>query len=321
MSQEWLKQLAELSNDKDLRKRAQKLEKAQRTTVRPAAGRQRGLVGAAFGHFFRWLFLFGLVEAVVMFVVADNQGLTNESWGYIFHYVVWYALTQPVFPTELYVGLQDWFGLTPAALSAVYDQVNPILQAQQDALVFYVPAGAALALTLFFLPVINAGRRRSPIRFLVFLANLAVIFLFKQLNQAVIALWLGAFLFSFIGGRRPADGAAAKAAGRDGSNSSASQPGAVAAAAATGGPPGTGHGTALPSVRGRPLLPRRHGPQQARTRRRPPRHRLLGPRPLGRLRAASRQPVAGRSHTPLFGSLTALSPCSHVPNPDIVNSL
>lgn len=200
MSQEWLKQLAELSNDKELRKRAQKLEKAQRTTARPAAGRQRGLVGAAFGHFFRWLFLFGLAEAAIMFVVADNQGLTNESWGYIFHYVVWYALTQPVFPTELYVGLQDWFGLTPAALSAFYDQVNPILQAQQDALVFYVPAGAALALTLFFLPVINAGRRRSPIRLLIFIANLAVIGLYKQLNDAVIALWLGAFLFSFIGG-------------------------------------------------------------------------------------------------------------------------
>jgi len=200
MSQEWLKQLAELSNDKELRKRAQKLEKAQRTTVRPADGRQRGLVGAVFGHFFRWLFLFGLAEAAIMFVVADNQGLTNESWGYIFHYVVWYALTQPVLPTELYVGLQDWFGLTPAALSAFYDQVNPTLQAQQDALVFYVPAGAALALTLFFLPVINAGRRRSPIRLLVLIANLAVIVLFKQLNQAVIALWLGAFLFSFIGG-------------------------------------------------------------------------------------------------------------------------
>jgi hypothetical protein len=200
MSQEWLKQLAELSNDKELRKRAQKLEKAQRTTVRPAAGRQRGLVGAVFGHFFRWLFLFGLAEAAVMFVVADNQGLTNESWGYIFHYVVWYALTQPVFPAEAYAALQDWFGLTPAALSAFYDQVNPILQAQQDALVFYVPAGASLALTLFFLPVINAGRRRSPIRLLILIANLAVIGLYKQLNDAVIALWLGAFLFSFIGG-------------------------------------------------------------------------------------------------------------------------
>jgi hypothetical protein len=200
MSQEWLKQLAELSNDKDLRKRAQKLEKAQRTTVRTNDGRQRGLVGAAFGHFFRWLFLCALAEAVVMFVIADSEGLTDESWGYIFHYVVWYALTQPVFPAEVYVGLQDWFGLTPAALAAFYDHVNPTIQAQQDAFVFYVPAGAALVLTLFFLPVINAGRRRNPIRFLILLANLAVIGLYQQLHDAVIALWLGALLFSFVGG-------------------------------------------------------------------------------------------------------------------------
>jgi hypothetical protein len=199
MSQEWLKQLAELSNDKDLRKRAKQMQKAQSTSVRQTTGRQRSLVGAVFGFFFRWLFLFALVEAVAMFVVADSQGLSNESWGYIFHYVVWYALTQPSFPDELYVGLQDWFGLTPAVLSHVYDQVNPFIQDNQDALVYYVPAGAALALTLFFLPATNAKRRRSPIRFLVFLANLAVIFLYKQLGQAVVALWLGAFLFSFAG--------------------------------------------------------------------------------------------------------------------------
>jgi hypothetical protein len=199
MSQEWLKQLAELSNDKDLRKRAKQMQKAQSTSVRQTTGRQRSLVGAVFGFFFRWLFLFALVEAVAMFVVADSQGLSNESWGYIFHYVVWYALTQPSFPDELYVGLQDWFGLTPAVLSHVYDQVNPFIQDNQDALVYYVPAGAALALTLFFLPATNAKRRRSPIRFLVFLANLAVIFLYKQLGQAVIAVWLGALLFSFAG--------------------------------------------------------------------------------------------------------------------------
>lgn len=200
MSQEWLKQLAELSNDKDLRKRAQQMQKAQRSAARQGGGRRRSLLGAAFGFFFRWLFLLALAEAVAMFVVADSQGLDNESWGYIFHYVVWYALTQPIFPAEVYAALQDWFGLTPAALSAVYDRINPFIQEQQDALVYYVPAGAALALTLFFLPAINASRRRSPVRFLVFLANLAVIGLFKQLGDAVIALWLGAFLVSFVGG-------------------------------------------------------------------------------------------------------------------------
>ena len=202
MSQEWLKQLAELSNDKELRKRAQQLQKkaARPSTVREAGGRQRSLVGAAFGHFFRWLFLFAIAEAVAMFVVADNEGLSNEPWGVIFHYLVWYPLTQPIFPDEVYQALRDWFVLTPADLSAFYDRINPFIQEQQDALVFYVPAAASLALTLFFLPAINAARRRSPIRFLVWLANWAVVFLFVPWQQGVIALWLVAFVFSFLGG-------------------------------------------------------------------------------------------------------------------------
>lgn len=206
MSQEWLKKLAEISNDKELLKRAQQLEKkAQRQSAagRPA-GPRRSLVGAAFGHFFRWLFLFGLAQAVAMFVVADAEGLQNEPWGVIFHYLVWYPLTQPIFPAEIYQGLQDWFGLTPADLSAVYDQINPFLQEQQDALVFYVPAAAALASTLFFLPVVNAARRRSPIRFFVWLANWAVLFLIVPWGPGVIVLWLAAFVFSFLGGVRRA---------------------------------------------------------------------------------------------------------------------
>jgi len=205
MSQEWLKKLAEVSNDKELLKRAQQLEKkAQRQpAARRPAGPQRSLFGAAFGHFFRWLFLFGLAEAAAMFVVADSEGLQNEPWGMIFHYLVWYPLTQPMFPAEIYQGLQDWFGLTPADLSAVYDQINPFLQEQQDALVFYVPAAASLASTLFFLPAINAARRRSPVRFFVWLANWAVLFLIMPWGPGVIVLWLAAFVFSFLGGGVP----------------------------------------------------------------------------------------------------------------------
>jgi hypothetical protein len=207
MSQEWLKQLAELSNDKELRKRAQQLEKkAQRgPAARPAAGGpRRSLLGAAVGHFFRWLFLFALAEAAAMFVVASNEGLENEPWGVIYHYLVWYPLTQPIFPAEIYQGLQDWFGLTASDLAAFYDRINPVLQEQQDALVFYTPVAASLAFTLFFLPAINAARRRSPIRGLVWIANWAVVFLAVPWGEGVIALWLAAFVFSFLGGIRRA---------------------------------------------------------------------------------------------------------------------
>jgi hypothetical protein len=206
MSQEWLKQLAELSNDKELRKRAQKLEKVQRqAAARPSAasratGPQRSLVGAVFGHFFRWLFLFAIAEAAAMFVVADSEGLQNEPWGVIFHYLVWYPLTQPILPEEISVGLQTWLGVAQADLAAFYDRINPFLQEQQDALVFYTPAAASLALTLFFLPAINAARRRSPIRFLIWLANWAVAFLAVSWGESVIVLWAAAFVFSFLGG-------------------------------------------------------------------------------------------------------------------------
>ncbi len=200
MSQEWLKQLAELSNDKDLRKRAQQMQKARRPPARPGGGPQRSLLGAVFGSFFRWLFLFALAEAAVMFVVSESEGLSNESWGYIFHYVVWYALTRPIFPPEAYAALQEWFGLLPADLSAFYDEINPAIQQQQDVLVYYVPAAAALAVALFFLPATNARRRRSPIRVLVLLANLAVIVFYPSLRDGVMALWLGSFVFSFVGG-------------------------------------------------------------------------------------------------------------------------
>jgi hypothetical protein len=203
MSQEWLKQLAELSNDKELRKRAQQLEKkAQRQSAAPraAGGPQRSLVGAAFGHFFRWLFLFGLAEAVALFIFADSEGLSDRPWGAILGALVQYLLTQPVLPDEVYQGLLDWFGLTQADLFAFYDRINPFIQAQQDALVFYLPAAASLALTLFFLPAINAARRRSPIRFLIWLANWAVVFLAVAWGGAVVVLWLAAFVFSFLGG-------------------------------------------------------------------------------------------------------------------------
>jgi hypothetical protein len=201
MSQEWLKKLAELSNDKELVKRAQALQqqKAERRRETRPGGR-RSLFGAAFGYFFRFLFLIALVQAAAMFIVAELDGLGNETWGLIFHHMVWYTLTQPVFPAEVYDLLRDWSGITPSDLNAFYGGINVAIEEHQDLLVYAVPAGAALALTLFFLPAINAGRRRSPIRFFVFLANLAIVVLAGELGEGIIVVWLAALVFSFVGG-------------------------------------------------------------------------------------------------------------------------
>jgi hypothetical protein len=204
MSQEWLKKLAELSNDKELLKRAQQLQqKAERRRDPPAAntgGSRRSLLGAAFGYFFRFLFLIALIQGAAMFIVAELDGLGNESWGLIFHHMVWYLLTQPIFPAEIYDLLRDWIGVTPADLGAFYGDINEAIEEHQDLLVYAVPVGAALALTLFFLPTINAGRRRSPIRVFVYLANLASVVLAGELGEGVVVVWLAALVFSFVGG-------------------------------------------------------------------------------------------------------------------------
>lgn len=203
MSQEWLKKLAELSNDKDLLKRAQQMQAraAQAPKPRPAAGgSRRGLFGAAFGSFFRYLLLFAAIQAAAMIVVAGIDGLENEPWGLIYHHVLWYPLTQPIFPDAVYDALREWFGVRPDDLLAVYERISGVIQQHQDALVFLTPIAAALALTLFFLPSINAGRRRSPIRLVIFLANLAVFVLIGEMRLGVIVIWLAAFVFSFVGG-------------------------------------------------------------------------------------------------------------------------
>lgn len=208
MSQEWLKKLAELSNDKELVKRAQQMHAraAQAPKPRPAAGgSQRGLFGAAFGAFFRFLLLFAAIQAAAMIVVAGLEGLENEPWGLIYHHVVWYPLTQPILPEPVVGILWEWFGVTPTDLLTFYERINDFIQKYQDALVFLTPIAAALAATLFFLPSINAGRRRTPIRLAVYLANIAVFALIGEFGPGVLVIWLAAFVFSFVGGagRRP----------------------------------------------------------------------------------------------------------------------
>jgi hypothetical protein len=200
MSQEWLKKLAELSNDKELAKRAQQLEQKAERRQASGGGPRRSLFGAAFGYFIRFLFVIGLAQAAAMFVVANLEGLGNEPWGLIFHHTVWYPLTQPIFPAAFYDLLRDWFGVAPADLEAFYLVIRETIEQHQDLLVYAAPVGAALALTLFFLPAINAGRRRSPIRFLVFVANVAALVLAGQLGPGSIVVWLAALVFSFAGG-------------------------------------------------------------------------------------------------------------------------
>ena len=196
MSEEWLKKLAELSNDKQLMKRAQQMQR--QSASRGSGGRQGSLFGAAFGTWFRFLIFFGLIEAVVLFAFSENGGSANVSLGDHLRYALYYVLSAQALPADLYNGLQQLTGLTSDNLGAAYDWMQPTLDSSADVLVFVIPAALALILTVYFLPWINAARRRSPIRLIVYLLNLAAAPLLLKFTGAPV-LWLGAFVLSFAG--------------------------------------------------------------------------------------------------------------------------
>jgi hypothetical protein len=198
MSEEWLKKLAELSNDKQLMQRAQQMKKqsAGHSASRSTGG--RSLFGAAFGFWFRFLFLFGLAEAVLLFTFAGINGESDASWGDQLRYALWYVLKQQALPDDWYRILEQVTGVAPSTLTGFYDWMRPALDAYRDQLVFAAPVGLALALTLYFLPWINAARRQNPIRIFVYLLNLAAAPLYLKFAGAPV-LWLGALLLSFAG--------------------------------------------------------------------------------------------------------------------------
>ncbi len=202
MSQEWLKKLAEASGDKEFLKRARQQPRSTAAST-AAGGPRRSLIGAVFSFFFRILILAAIAEAVAMFIMAMTFELTEEPLGYIFHYTAWYFLQ----------------GL-PAA---VYSELQPTLSNMQDALPFIAPAALALATTIYLLPSINAARNRSPVRFLVYIVNLAF-------GWAIVG-WLIALVLSLIsgiagrsGGMIEAAKAAAAAARRAGGQGRGNQP-------------------------------------------------------------------------------------------------
>jgi len=101
-------------------------------------------------------------------------------------------------PNDSYRVLEQVTGLAPSILGDFYDWMRPALDAYRDQLVFALPVGLALALTLYFLPSINAARRQNPIRTLVYLLNLAAAPLYLKFTGAPV-LWVGALILSFAG--------------------------------------------------------------------------------------------------------------------------
>jgi Superinfection immunity protein len=148
----------------------QRAEELQRRQPGNAAAR-RSLVAAMFGFFFRLAILLVIMEAAIVWWTADRQDLQGQPLGYILHYAIWSAIGQASF----------------------YPALDEFLQSSQSALPFLLPAALSAALTFYFLPSINAARRKTGPRFAVYIIN--------TLTGWSGIGWIIALIASFAGGR------------------------------------------------------------------------------------------------------------------------
>jgi len=211
MSKEWLAQLSATAAAKHGRgiARPQARPQAQPTaTIDRSAGQpHRGLVGAIIGSIIRWAFISAIAGAAFVFVVSNNEYL-EDSLGENVTYSIWY-LFHEILPA-LMPG-------SPIDADAIYDALKP----HAGLLPFLLPFIFGAAITLLFLPTVNAYRRRSGLRFFVLLINLAVLYWAWQsggvaldlsgregwINGQSITLkalipWIILLILSFVGMRR-----------------------------------------------------------------------------------------------------------------------
>ncbi|MGH6931331.1 MAG: superinfection immunity protein [Dongiaceae bacterium] len=127
----------------------QSVDVLRRRPANAIAPRQ-SLAAAAFGFLIWALIMLSIAEFVAYQIIADNQHLQGQPWGYVLHYGIWMA-----------------FGGAP-----FYPALDELLSTNQKILPVALPVIAAAALTAYFLPSINAARRKSLRRFAVYFVNL-----------------------------------------------------------------------------------------------------------------------------------------------------
>ena len=88
-------------------------------------------------------------------------------------YAIWYlaAVAVPAMAPDMASAIDA---------NAIYSALKP----HAGLLPFLVPLGFGAVVTVLFLPAINARRRRSGLRFIVFLANLALVWFAWRANAA-----------------------------------------------------------------------------------------------------------------------------------------
>jgi hypothetical protein len=213
MSKEWLAQLsAQASQKGKVRYLMPTPPPRPQAAAAPAIDRQaadRSFIGAIIGSVIRWAIFAAIAGGIAVFIISGQEEL-QDPLGEKILYTIWYLASVAVAAT-----LPDMASAIDA--NAIYDALKP----HAGLLPFLVPLAFGAAVTVLFLPSINARRRRSGLRFIVFLANLALIWFAWRANAAVFDLtgtkdwvdtnginptpvfaWLVLLVISFVGGRR-----------------------------------------------------------------------------------------------------------------------
>ncbi|HEX6092268.1 MAG TPA: hypothetical protein VFZ07_02890 [Dongiaceae bacterium] len=178
----------------------------------PAVDREAassGFIGAIFGSVIRWAIFAAIMGAIAVFIISGQEEL-EESVGETVLYAIWYlaAVAVPAMQPEMASAIDA---------NGIYSALKP----HAGLLPFLVPLAFGAVVTILFLPTVNARRRASGLRFLVFLANLALVWFAWRANFGIFDLtgtkdwidtdsinlspviaWLVLLLISFLGRRR-----------------------------------------------------------------------------------------------------------------------
>jgi hypothetical protein len=213
MSKEWLAQLSASAAKQSRRPaRFQAQPRPQAPAAAVARGpevSQRGFIGAVIGSIIRWAILSAISGAIYVFILSSNEYL-EDPFGERVLYGIWYLATLlPAVISEAAAQTID--------ANAIYDALKP----HAGLLPFVAPLAIGIAITLLFLPTVNAYRRRFILRFFVLLFNLALIYWALQsgwikldltgkegwidaqsLSMKALIAWAVLLVFSAAGARR-----------------------------------------------------------------------------------------------------------------------
>jgi hypothetical protein len=212
MSKEWLAQLSAQAAQKGKVRYLIPAPTRPQQPSAPAIDRQaadRSFIGTIIGSVIRWAIFAAVVGAIAVFIISGQEEL-QESVGDTVLYAIWYLAAVAV-PAML----PDMTSAIDA--NGIYSALKP----HAGLLPFLVPLGFGAVVTVLFLPAINARRRASGLRFIVLLANLALVWFAWRANAGIfdltgtkdwidtdsinpspIVAWLVLLVISFVGGRR-----------------------------------------------------------------------------------------------------------------------